>query len=206
MKNYGFSKIIYSTLVCLFVVTLTTSVFGQGRGRGGGGGQGSSGGSSNRGGPPPGVGVDRGLGNASSRSSGRSDEGLMTASERSNGRSDAGLERARMANNNLRNADRDLRDHPGLADALRLNANDLRAGYQDALVTNPGLKFGQYVAATRLEQNLGSRFPNVTRDAILDRLAAGDSIGEALQDLGLGSDEAKAAKKQAEREIKAARK
>lgn len=203
MKNDGFSKIVYGALVCLFAVTLTTSVFGQGRG--GGGGQGSSGGSSNRGGPPPGVGVDRGLGNASSRSSGRSDEGLMTASERSNGRSDAGLKRARMANNNLRNADRDLRDHPGLANALRVNANDLRAGYQEALVTNSELKFGQYVAATRLEQNLGSRFPNVTRSAILDRLADGDSIGQALQDLGLRSDEAKAAKKQAEREIKDAR-
>jgi hypothetical protein len=202
MKNYGFSKIIYSTLVCLFVVTLTTSVFGQGRGRGGGGGQGSS----NRGGPPPGVGADRGLGNASSRSNGRSDEGLMTASERSNGRSDAGLERARMASNNLRNADRELRDHPRVAHVLRVNANDLRTGYQDELVTNPGLKFGQYVAATRLEQNLGSRFPNVTRIAILDRLAAGDSIGQALRDLGLSSDEASAAKKQAEREIKAARK
>jgi hypothetical protein len=129
----------------------------------------------------------------------------MTASERSNRRSDAGLERARIASNNLRNADRELRDHPRVAHALRVNANDLRSGYQAALLTNPELKFGQYVAATRLEQNLGGRFPSVTRDAILDRLADGDSIGEALRDLGLGSDEAKAAKKQAEREIKAAR-
>jgi hypothetical protein len=105
----------------------------------------------------------------------------------------------------LRNADRELKEHPRLAPALRMNANDLRAGYETALLTNPGLKFGQYVAATRLEQNLGGRFPNVTRTAILDRLADGDSIGDALRDLGLGSDEAKAAKKQAEREIKAAR-
>jgi hypothetical protein len=129
----------------------------------------------------------------------------MTASERSKGRSDAGHERARLAANNLRDADRELREHPRVADALRVNANDLRAGYQTALSTNPELKFGQYVAATRLEQNLSSRFPNVTRQAILDRLAAGDSIGEALRDLGLGSDEAKAAKKQAERDIKAAK-
>jgi hypothetical protein len=202
MKKFELSKILYGAIVCLFAVSLSTSVFGQGRGRGGGGGRGSS----NAGGPPAGVGVDRGLGNASSRSKGRSDEGLSKASERSNGRSDAGLERARTASNNLRNADRELREHPRVAHALRVNANDLRAGYQAALLTNPELKFGQYVAATRLEQNLGSRFPNVTRNAILERLAAGDSIGEALRDLGLGSDEANAAKKRAEREIKAARK
>jgi hypothetical protein len=202
MKKFEPGKILYGALVCLFVVSLTTSVFGQGRGRGGGGGRGSS----NASGPPAGVGVDRGLGNASSRSNGRSDEGLSKASERSNGRSDAGLERARTASNNLRNADRELREHPRVAHVLRVNANDLRAGYQAALLTNPELKFGQFVAATRLEQNLSSRFPNVTRNAILERLAAGDSIGEALRDLGLSSDEANAAKKRAKREMKAARK
>lgn len=201
MKGYPVGKMFYAAIVCVFVISLTTSAFAQGRGKGGGGGRGSG----NSGGPPPGVGVDRGLGNASSRSNGRSDEGLGTASERSKGRSDDGHERARQAGNNLRDADRELREHPGVAHTLRVNANDLRAGYQTALLTNPELKFGQYVAATRLEQNLSSRFPNVTRTAILDRLAAGDSIGEALRDLGLGSDEAKAAKKQAERDIKAAK-
>ncbi len=185
----------------MFVVSLTMTVFAQGRGRGGGGGRGSG----SAGGPPPGVGVDRGLGNASSRSNGRSNDGLMTASERSKGRSDAGLERAKIASNNLRQADRELREHPAVARTLRVNASNLRAGYQQALLINPDLKFGQYVAATRLAQNLGSRFPNVTRAAILDRLADGDSIGEALRDLGLSSDEAKAAKKHAEREIKEAR-
>lgn len=206
MRNKPVGNILHVALLSIFIVCLATSVFGQGKGRGGGngGGRGSGGGVGN-GGPPAGVGVDRGLGNASDRSNGRSDDGLATASERSNGRSDAGHERARIASNNLRNADRDLREHPGIAHTLRLNANDLREGYQAALTTNPDLKFGQYVAATRLAQNLGTRFPNVTRSAILERLAAGDSIGEALQDLGLGSDEAKAAKKRAEREIKAAR-
>ena len=86
-----------------------------------------------------------------------------------------------------------------------MNANDLRSGYQAALAVNPNLKFGQYVAATRLAQNLNSRFPNVTRDAILSGLASGDSIGRTLQNLGLSSHEADTAKKQAEREIKRAR-
>jgi hypothetical protein len=187
----------------LLVLTLAIGVFAQGKGHGGGmgGGRGSG-----VGGPPPGAGVDRGLGNASNRSGGRSDDGLSNASTRSNGRSDDGLDRARQASSNLRHADDDLRDHPNLPHALHTNANDLRSGYQAALATNPNLTFGNYVAATRLGQNLNARFPNITRDAILNGLASGRSLGQTLQDLGLSSDEAKDAKKQADRDIKAARK
>ena len=198
------SRLVHVGILCLLVLTLATAAFAQGKGKGGGGGHGGGGGSSNRGGPPPGVGVDRGLGNASDRSNGRSDEGLSNASTKSNGRSAEGLERAR--SNNLRRADDDLRDHPGVPQALHTNANDLRAGYEAALATNPDLKFGNYVAATRLGQNLNSRFPNVTRDAILNGLASGRSLGQTLQDLGLTNDESKDARKQAEREIKEARK
>ena len=199
------SKFVFVTLL---VLALATGVFAQGKGHGagGGGGRGSGGGMGSSGGPPPGAGVDRGLGNASSRSGGHSDDGLGNASTRSNGRSDDGLERARQASSNLRHADDDLQDHPNLPRALHTNANDLRAGYQAALATNPNLTFGNYVSATRLGQNLGRRFPNVTRDAILSGLASGRSLGQTLQDLGLSSDQAKDAKKQAEREIKEARK
>lgn len=203
MKNVRSHGFVYALLAALFVISLTTSVFAQGKGRGGGVGGGSGAGRAS--GPPPGTGVDRGLDNASSRSNGRSDDGLGNASTRSNGRSDAGLERARIASDNLNRADRDLREHPRVARALHTNANDLRAGYQAALVTNPNLKFGHYVAATRLAQNLGGRFPAITRSAILDSLAEGNSIGRTLQDLGLSSHEASEAKKQAEREIKRAR-
>lgn len=195
------SKLIVLTIL---VLTLATGAFAQGRGRGGGAGGGR--GSGSGGGPPSGVGVDRGLGNSSSRSGGRSDDGLGNASTRSNGRSDDGLERARRASSNMRRADDDLRDHPGVPNALHTNANDLRDGYQAALATNPDLSFGNYVSATRLGQNLNRRFPNVTRDAILDGLASGRSLGQTLQDLGLSSDESKEARKQADAEIKAARK
>ena len=189
-------------VLSLLVLVLATGAFAQGKGRGGGGG----GGRGSGGGPPAGVGVDRGSGNASSRSGGRSDDGLSNASTKSKGRSDDGLERARRASSNLRRADDDLQDHPRLSRALHTNANDLRAGYQAALATNPDLTFGNYVSATRLGQNLNRRFPNVTRDAILSGLASGRSLGQTLQDLGLNSDESKAARKQAEAEIKAARK
>jgi hypothetical protein len=148
--------------------------------------------------------VDRGLGNASERSGGRSDDGLSNASTKSKGRSDAGLQRARDAN--LRRADDDLRDHPGVPRALHTNANDLRSGYQAALAANPDLTFGNYVSATRVSQNLNSRLPNITRDAILSGMASGRSLGETLQDLGLNEREAKDARKRAEADIKAARK
>jgi len=202
MMKIRFEKMFYAAMVCLFVVSLTATAFGQGKS----GGRSSGGGASNAGGPPAGVGVDRGLGNASSRSGGRSDDGLGNASDRSNGRSDAGLDRARLAADNRRQAEKDLREHPGIAHTLHVNANDLRSGYQAALAINPNLKFGQYVAATRLEQNLNSRFPNVTRNAILAGLASGDSLGRTLQNLGLSSRQASEAKKRAEREIKNARK
>ncbi|HET6851331.1 MAG TPA: hypothetical protein VFH46_03350 [Pyrinomonadaceae bacterium] len=198
----------YVGFLCLLVLVLATGALAQGRGgsHGGGGGRGSGGGSGHGGGPPAGIGVDRGLGNASERSGGRSDDGLGNASSRSNGRSDAGLERARHASSNLRRADEDLEDHPGVPRALHTNANDLRSGYQAALATNPDLTFGNYVAATRLSQNLGSRFPNITRDAILSGLASGRSLGQTLQDLGLSEREAKDARKRADADIKAARK
>jgi hypothetical protein len=193
------NKLIFVTVLTL---VLASAAFAQGKGHGGGvgGGRGSGGG------PPSGVGVDRGLGNASSRSGGRSDDGLGNASTRSNGRSDDGLDRARRASSNMRKAEDDLDDHPGVPRALHTNANDLRAGYQTALATNPDLTFGNYVSATRLGQNLNRRFPNVTRDAILSGLASGRSLGQTLQDLGLSNDESKEARKQAEADIKAARK
>jgi hypothetical protein len=89
-----------------------------------------------------------------------------------------------------------------MAGRLHTTANDLREGYRAALAANPNLKFGQYVAATRLAANLGRRHPGVTREAILAGLASGDSIGETLRGLGVGRDEAKDAERNVNREIK----
>ena len=209
MRTEKFRGVVLTAFASLLIVILAVSSFAQGRGRGGGagGGRGSGGGagSSSHGGPPAGVGVDRGLGNASGRSGGRSDEGLSTASEKSRGRSDAGLERARTASKNLRHADDELRNNPRLPRALHTNANDLRAGYQSALLTNPNLKFGHYVSATRLAQNLGSRHPAITRQAILNGLASGRSLGQTLQDLGLSDRESSESRKRVERELKRAK-
>ena len=182
----------------VLILGLATVGFAQGRGHGGGVG----GGRSMGGGPPAGVGVERGLGRSSDASAGRADTGRGNASSKSNGRSDEGLNRARAASDNLKHADQELRDNPGLARTLHTSANSLRSQYQAALATNPNLKFGQFVAATRLAQNLGRRHPNITRSAILAGLASGKSIGQTLQSLGLSHREAKDAKNQAESEIK----
>jgi hypothetical protein len=189
-------------LVFLLVAGVQVMASAQGRGRGAGAvpPAGKPGG-----GPPSGVGVDRGIGTSSDRSAGRADTGRGTASDRSGGRSDAGLDRARLQRQNSQQADNELRNHPGMAARLHTTANDLRSGYQAALTANPNLKFGQYVAATRLARNLGATNPNVTTNAILAGLASGESIGQTLQDLGLSKQQAKDAQKRAEREVKDAR-
>ena len=198
----GLKRISRLGLLVLLVTGLQMMAAAQGRGRGSGSGPPAS----NPGGhQPSGVGVDRGIGASSTNSGGRADSGRGTASNRSNGRSDAGLDRARLQQQNSQRANRELTDHPGMAAHLHTTANDLRTGYQAALATNPTLKFGQYVAATRLAANLGARNPNITRSAILASLAAGRSIGQTLQDLGLSKQEAKHAQKRADQEIKDAK-
>jgi hypothetical protein len=189
-------------LVFVLMAGLQVMASAQGRGRGAGAGPPAG---TPSGGPPSGVGVDRGINTSSDKSAGRADTGRGTASDRSNGRSDAGLDRARLQEQNSQQADNELRDHPGLAANLHTTANDLRSGYQAALATNPNLKFGQYVAATRLAANLGATNPNITTNAILAGLASGESIGQTLQDLGLSKQQAKDAQKRADREIKDAK-
>lgn len=197
----------FFALAGLFCLGIQTNGLAQGRGNGGGGGHGAGAGMGNPGGgPPSGIGVGRGIGTSSDRSNGRADNGRNTASDRSNGRSDEGIDRARLQRENANHADEELRDHPGMPAKLHTTANDLRAGYQTALASNPNLKFGQYVAANRLAANLGGRHPNITTDAILAGLAGGSSIGKTLQNLGLSNREAKEAEQQTEREIKEAKK
>ncbi len=198
MKSKFTARLLYFGLVSLFILGVCVNANAQGRGRGGGGRPAGNPGMGGR----VGGGVDGGLGNASDRSNGRSDKGLGAASDKSGGRSDAGLDHARAASENAKAADKELRENPGLAKGMNMSANELRDGYKAALATNPNLKFGQYVAATRIAKNLGDRNPNITRDAILQGLAKGRSIGQTLQDLGLSSNEAKEAEKTADKQIK----
>ena len=198
------TKCISTVAAILFAILFVASVDAVGQGRGGGRPSGAGGG----GGRPAGVGqpggmggVDRGLGTASDRSRGRSDDGLANASNRSNGRSDTGLERARMGGAPDKNSD-ELRRYTGISKKLGTTPEALRASYEAALAANPDLKWGHFVSANVVADNLGGRFPNITSAAILQGLADGDSLGRTLQNLGLGEEQADEVEKAAKREIK----
>src|SRR5437763_15415476 len=167
---------------------LTASAQGRGRGGGGGGGGSNAGGGM---GPSGSPGVDRGLGNASGRSGGRSDDGLGTASDKSRGRSNDGLDRARTGGDNRDNGrptgdaprnDKDLNKFQGIARKLDTTPESLRTQYQAALAANPNLKFGQFVAANVVASNLGTTHSNITAAALLAGLQSGSSLGQTLQD------------------------
>jgi hypothetical protein len=197
-----------------FVLFTSADVSAQGRGGGGGrpAGAGSSGGGRPAGvgqpggfGQPSGMGVDRGLGTSSTRSDGRADTGRGNASTRSNGRSDTGLDRARAGGAPDRNSD-ELRRYTGISKKLDMTPEALRTSYETALAADPDLTWGQFVAANVIADNLGTRYPNITSAAILEGLRNGDSIGETLERLGLGEEQAETAEKEAKREIKASKK
>jgi hypothetical protein len=189
--------------IALFLVLDTSA---QGRGRGGGGGNSGGRPAGMGGGPPNGVGVDRGLGNASINSNGRSDDGLNNAAIRSNGRSTAGLDRARLASQNANAmSDNELNRYRGLSRKLGSTPEQMRAAFQAALMQNPDLTYGQFVAANVVADNLSRRFPTITSQAILAGIASGDSLGETLRNLGLTKQQAKDAQRFADDEIKAAK-
>lgn len=183
-------KFRYLALMFMLVFILGSIVFSQGRSGGRGGGTG--------GGRPSGVGqpmgnpgMDRGMGNASARS---------------NGRSDTGADRATLARNNAnRVSDNELNRFRGVSKKIGSTPEQMRAAYQAALLANPNLTFGQFVAANVVADNLHSRFPAITSSAILAGLANGDSLGRTLQNLGLSHDQAKTAERTAEDEIKTAK-
>ena len=194
-----------------FAIFAAGDVSAQGRGggrpagAGGGGGRPAGVGQPGGMGQPSGIGVDRGLGTSSTRSSGRADDGRGNASMRSNGRSDAGLDRARAGGAPERNSD-ELRRYTGISKKLDTTPEELRTRYEAALTANPDLTWGQFVAANVVADNLGTRFPNITSAAILAGLQNGDSLGETLEKLGLGEEQAELAEKEAKREIKASKK
>ena len=186
------------TLVC------ADAAFAQGRGGGGGRPSGAGGGRPSTAGPPAGIGVDRGLGTARGRSNGRSDTGLGNASTRSGGRSDDGLGRARGRSTMPDNEE--LRRYTGISKKLGTTPEALRSQFDAALAANPDLTWGKFVSANVVANNLSRRFPAITSTAILAGLQSGDSLGETLQNLGLGEKQAEEVEKAAKREIKESKK
>ena len=183
-----FNKFLAGTgLLAAFVLCVTVeNVSAQGRGRGGGGGRPAGVGQ-----PIGSPGVDRGLGNASMRS---------------NGRSTAGLDRARFARANANAVnDNELNRFRGLSRKLGTTPKEMRARYEAALLADPDLNYGQFVAAHMVADNLGRRYPRVTSAAILAGLANGDSLGQTLQNLRVPKGEARLIQRDAEVRIRAAK-
>jgi hypothetical protein len=102
-------------------------------------------------------------------------------------------------------SDTELNRYRGLSKKLGTTPEDMRARYQAALLANPNLSYGNFVAANVIADNLGGRFPNVTSSNILAGLANGDSIGETLRNLRMTKEQAKIAQRDAEDKIDAAK-
>lgn len=175
-----------------------SDLMGQGRPGGTGGGRPTD---VPRGGVGAG-GVDRGIGNAGTGSMGRSDDGFGRASTNSNGRSDDGVARARARRENAVPSENELHRFNGIAKKLETTPEALRTSFEAALAANPDLTFGKFVSANVVADNLNERFPNVTTESILNGLAAGDSLGKTLRNLGVPKDEAEEATKTAKKQIK----
>ena len=99
-----------------------------------------------------------------------------------------------------------VKNFGGIAKKLNTTPEALQTAYEAALQANPKLTRGQFIAANVLAQNLGSKNPAITTQAILDGLKSGKSIGQTLQSLGLSSSDAKQAQKAADKEVAKANK
>ena len=207
MRFRNLAGIMVFAIVAILSVSDLASAQGRGGGRPAGAGGGNGGGRPATAGQPSGMGVDRGISTSGTRSDGRADTGRGNASTRSTGRSDAGLDRARTGRGNGQvPEDAELRRYTGISRKLGVTPEALRTSYEEALALNPDLTWGQFVSANVVADNLGTRHPNITSAAILAGLRDGDSLGETLQRLGLGEEQAEDAEKAVKREIKAAKK
>jgi hypothetical protein len=185
-----------TTLAPAFVLVLAAQSSAQAQGR-----------SPASGGRSPGL--DHAMGRTNEVSLGRGNggrnvggPGMPDPSNTSNRTPYEYAKQARIRENNRRQAEKELREHPDMPARLSTTADELREGYHEALFHNLFLTFDQYVAATRLAANLAPTHPNVTHVKILDGLAAHQSIERTLRDLGLGKEEAKEAERRVQREIK----
>lgn len=202
MKLVKFKTFAVIALALLLVLGINSSVSAQGHSGGNHGGNSGGGGTGRGGGNSSG---DRGVSTSSDNSNGRSDRGREIGSEHSDGRSEDGIDHARNSHNSMP-SDNELNRYRGIARKLNTTPENLRSQYEAALANNPDLKFGQFVAANMIADNLSSRNSNITASAILSGLQSGKSIGQTLQDLGLSSSEAKDIEKSSKRAMKDAKK
>ena len=92
----------------------------------------------------------------------------------------------------------------GIASKLNTTPEALETAYKSAAAANRKLTRGQFIEANVLAQNLGSKNPSITTQAILDGVKSGKSIGRTLQSLGLSAKDADKAQDEASSEIRRA--
>jgi hypothetical protein len=114
-------------------------------------------------------------------------------------------ERERRINKKLPK-DNELNRFRGIAKKLGTSPEGLRARYRKELYRNPDLKFGNFVSAHVVADNLAGKNPRITSGAILDRMGDGMNLGQALKDLGVNKRDRKEAKNRAKREIEKSKK
>ena len=176
-------KIKFAVVLIAAVVFCTAAGSGalaQGKGGGnkGGGRSGNSGQSGNH-------------GNSGNKSSSSSSASSDTVTSNDHGKPDKGEKNADKAAKNADKArdkaakmsDNELNRYKGLSKKLGTTPEDMRSRYRTALLQNPDLSYGNFVSAHMVADNLGNRYPNVTSAALLDRMAKGRSLGQAMQDL-----------------------
>ena len=95
-----------------------------------------------------------------------------------------------------------LKSFRGIAEKLNTTPEALQTAYEQARSTNPKLTRGQFIAANMLGHNLSDK--GITTDKLLAGLASRKSIGQTLHSLGLSDQEAKAAEKAADRDVREA--
>jgi hypothetical protein len=190
-----------AALLCAFVLFGQASASAQAQGRSTGSGSGS-------------PGLNQAMGRTNDVSLGRGNGRVVVGgpssfpspSEASNNRrSYEYANQARIRENNERQADKELRDHPDMPARLNTTADELREGYREMHRFNVFLTFEQFVTATRLAAVLIPTHPNITRNGLLNGIAAGKSFDRTLVDRGLTKEEAKAAVQRVKQEIKESR-
>jgi hypothetical protein len=92
----------------------------------------------------------------------------------------------------------------GIASKLNTTPSALETSYKSAVAANRKLTRGQFIEANVLAQNLGSKNPSITTQAILDGWKSGKSTGRTLQSLGLSAKDANTAQDEATSEIRRA--
>lgn len=88
------------------------------------------------------------------------------------------------------------------ATKLNTTAPALDSVYKTAETSNRKLTRGQFIEANLLADDLGSKYPAVTEQAILDGLKSGKSMGKTLQSLGLSPKDADKAQSDAVSEMR----